>query len=255
VKHIYADDGRILTSPKELEPLLRGSFPAFSKILGHIRFFYMADEIWDGRTSLVFKTIGEPIAAITLDDGTFHISIASEDFHIADENILDTVYDTLKKNAPAEQRRPYEQLTINLNDPNQFSCGRRCDLCLGSKKSDANNYSEKENFGYLNWLCYHNCCPKIEENRNIKRWDGVFNCPGCVETRKTKDCKYFPCPSEKGYADCVACGDYHSCEVFSDCHYPGQCNLGLTAEEVTSLVIPYSMKERLDIWRRDRKRK
>ena len=37
--HIYADDGRILTSPKELEPLLKSSFTAFSKLIGHIRFF------------------------------------------------------------------------------------------------------------------------------------------------------------------------------------------------------------------------
>lgn len=37
--HIYADDGRILTSPKELEPLLKGAFPAFSNTVGHIRFF------------------------------------------------------------------------------------------------------------------------------------------------------------------------------------------------------------------------
>ena len=52
--HHYADDGRILTPPKELEPMLKDSFPAFSKLLGHIRFFYMADEIWDGKSSLIF---------------------------------------------------------------------------------------------------------------------------------------------------------------------------------------------------------
>ena len=45
----HADDGRILTPPKELEPLLKDSFPAFSKLLGHIRFFYNANEIWDGK--------------------------------------------------------------------------------------------------------------------------------------------------------------------------------------------------------------
>ncbi len=38
--HFYADDGRILTPPKELEPQLKGAFPAFTKLLGHIRFFY-----------------------------------------------------------------------------------------------------------------------------------------------------------------------------------------------------------------------
>ena len=243
--YIYADDGRILTSPKELEPLLKGSFTAFSKLLGHIRFFYMADEIWDGKSSLIFSAGGEQLAAIMLDDGIFNIHISDEDFRIADETLLDIVFETLKKNIPSERHRPFEQLTVNLNEPNKFLCGRRCDLCLGSKKSDENDFSESENFGYINWLCYHNCVPNI----NVERWDGVFNCPGCAETRKTKDCRYFPCPTEKGYANCVECGKYHSCDVYRDSHYPGQCNLGITAEEVTKLVIPYCDKERLDIFR------
>jgi len=243
--HHYADDGRILTPPKELEPMLKGSFSAFIKIVGHIRFFYVVDEIWDGKSSLVFHADREQLISITLDDGIFYIHIADKDIQITDETLLDSVFEALKKNVPSVNCRPFEQLTVNLNDPNQFSCGRRCDLCLGSKKSDKNNFSKDENFGYLNWLCYHNCVPGID----IERWDGVFTCPGCVETRKTKDCKYFPCPTEKGYANCVECGKYHSCDIYNDCHYPGQCSLGLTADEITSLVIPYSGKERLDILR------
>jgi len=243
--HHYADDGRILTPPKELEPLLKGSFPAFSKLLGHIRFFYMADEIWDGKSSLIFNGGGEPLAAIAIDDGVFYIHIANEDFLIADEALLDSVFEILKKTVPIDWHRPFEQLTVNLNDPNQYPCGRRCDLCLGSKNSNEKDFSESENFGYLNWLCYHNCISGID----IERWDGVFNCAGCVETRKTKDCRYFPCPTEKGYANCVECGEYHSCDVYRDSHYPGECNLGLTAKEVTSLIMPYCVKERLDIWR------
>ena len=206
--HFFADDGRILTPPKELEPLLKTSFPAFSKLLGHIRFFYIADEIWDGKTSLIFNAGGEQLAAMTLDDGVFNVYIADEVFQIADDSLLGTVFETLRKAVPSDRRRPFEQLTINLNDQNQFPCGRRCDLCLGSKKSDDHNFSESENFGYMNWVCYHNCVPGFD----IERWDGVFTCPGCAETRKTKDCKYFPCPTEKGYANCVECGKYHSCE-------------------------------------------
>jgi len=54
LKHHYADDGRIMTPPRELEPLLKGSFPAFYEIIGHIRFFYIADENWNGEASLIF---------------------------------------------------------------------------------------------------------------------------------------------------------------------------------------------------------
>jgi len=63
----HADDGRILTPPKELKPLLKDTFPAFFKTLGHIRFFYVADEIWDGKSSLIFDTRGVQLAAVTLE--------------------------------------------------------------------------------------------------------------------------------------------------------------------------------------------
>ncbi len=241
----YADDGRILTPPRELEPQLRGAFQAFSKLLGHIRFFYMADEIWDGRSSLAFNAGGVTLASVTINNGAFKIHIGKENRKVVDEASLAPVFDILKEAIPPAHRRPLDQLIIPLNDPNQFPCGRRCDLCLGSKNSDKSNYSPSENFGYMNWVCYHGCVPGIE----VERWDGVFTCPGCAETRKTTDCKYYPCPTEKGCKSCVECGEYHSCEVFSGCHYPGQCNLGITAEEVTSLVIPYASKERLDILR------
>ncbi len=193
----------------------------------------------------MFKSGGKVLAAISLGDGYFNIHIGEETFKTIDESSLRSIIEKLQAFASPDWRRPTEQLMLRMNDLNQFPCGRRCDLCLGSKNSDKSNYSKSENFGYMNWVCYHNCVPNVEVNR----WDGVFNCPGCVETRKTKDCKYFPCPAEKGYSSCIECGKYHSCEVFRDCHFPGQCNLGITAEEVTSLVIPYAARERLDMLR------
>ena len=241
--HHYADDGRILTPPKELEPLLKGSFQAFSKLIGHIRFFYIADEIWDGKSLLIFDVDGEQLTAITLDDGVFDVHIADKDFRIADETLLDTIFETLKKTVPPDRYRPFEQLTVNPND-NEYSCGYRCDLCLGNKRYNENDFSGSEKFDYMNWVCYHNCVPNVSIERNVHN---KSVCPGC--DAKKNDCGFFTCPTEKGYANCVECGEYHTCDVYRDCHYPGQCNLGLTAGEVTNLVVPYSMKERLDILR------
>ena len=121
--YIKADDGRILISPRELKLLLKGSFTAFIHILAHIRFYYMADEIWNGRSSLVFEADGEKLAAITLNDGAFNISFAGETFQITDETMNSIVYDRIEKTTPSEQRRPFAQLTMNLNDSNQFACG------------------------------------------------------------------------------------------------------------------------------------
>ena len=102
----------------------------------------------------------------------------------------------------------------------------------------------------MNWVCYHDC---IEVK--VERFDDVFKCPRChaLRTRKVvyedkNGCKAFDCLSEKGYSNCAECGEYHSCEVFQGCHHPAQCNLGITAEEVTKLVIPYATKERLDYY-------
>ena len=246
MKHSTADDGRILTPPTELEPLLKGAFPAFSKLLGHIRFFYMADEIWDGKSSLVFRVGGEPLAAVILSDGSFNVLIAGEDFRIAEESMLDNVFAVLKKTAPLGYHRPSAQLTVNP-DPNVFPCGYRCDLCLGSKEYDDNNLSDSDNFAYMNWVCYHGCVPGIEIEHPPTGEIGVFRCSGCTQNNN-KFCECNTCSEEKGVANCVECGDYHSCDVYRDSHYAGQCNLGITAEEVTKLVIPYCMTERLDFY-------
>ena len=243
-----ANDGRILTPPKELKPLLKDAFSSFYKLLGHIRFLYVADEIWDGKSSLVFNADGKQLAAITIGDGYINVQIANEDFRIVNETALDDIFGALKKNATDNQRRPHEQLTI---DPDGCLCCWRCDLCLGSKESDEKNFTADENFGYMNWLCYHDCIPE-----KVDRFDGVFKCPGCRAIRTNKGvwenwegCKAFICLSTKGHANCAECGEYHSCDVFYDCHHPAQCNLGINAEEITKLVIPYATKERLDYYR------
>lgn len=245
--HHYADDGRVLTPPKALEPLLKSAFAAFSKLLGHIRFFYMADEIWDGKSSLVFSADGDQLAAITLDDGAFYVHIANKDFRIVGEALLDSVFKVLKETAPTGCHRPFEQLTAHP-DPKVFPCGYRCDLCLGSKRYNENGFSESDNFAYMNWVCYHNCVPGIDIERPPADDKGIFYCSGC-NLKRNKFCRGFTCSRSKGYADCVECGEYHSCDVYRDSHYAGQCNLGITAMEVTNLVIPYCMKERLDVIR------
>jgi hypothetical protein len=62
--HHYADDGRVMTPPSELQLLLKDAFRAFSKLLGHIRLFYMADEIWDGQVVITFNAHGEHLDEI-----------------------------------------------------------------------------------------------------------------------------------------------------------------------------------------------
>ena len=250
MNHHYAEDGRIMTPPKELEPILKASFSAFSKIIGHLRFFYRADEIWDGKSSLVFSADGERLAAIILNEGTFDIHIKDEVFQIVDEALLDTVFQKLKETVGSELQRPFEQQTMNMDDATKFPCGYRCDMCLLKEKDNKNDFSESNKFPYLNWLCYHNCVPGIDIEKPVPDYQRDWACPGCASSPWKKECRYFICPTEKGYESCIECGEYHTCEVQREGHYSGQCNLGMTADEVTCLVIPYCMKERFDIFRK-----
>jgi hypothetical protein len=52
--HHYADDGRVMTPPSELEPLLKDAFPAFSKLLGH-----MQDALLARKNPLTYKNNAE----------------------------------------------------------------------------------------------------------------------------------------------------------------------------------------------------
>ena len=239
----YADDGRILTPPKELVSLLKDSFPAFLKVLGHIRFFYMADEIWDGISLLVFKSKDNHLATIMLHNGFFNIHISTKKLRIDDEALIKYVFEILKQ-ANTPFLRPLEQRTAHP-DPNVFACGYRCDLCLGYQCYNKNEFSESDHFAYLNWVCYHNCVPGIEIEKPPANDKGIFRCSGCNKNRN-KFCRSYICSREKGFVNCAECGAYHSCDVYKGSHYAAQCNLGITAEEITKLVIPYCMKERLD---------
>ena len=235
--HFYSDDGRVLTPPKELEPQLRGAYSAFYKLLGHIRFFYAADEIWDGKASLAFCAGGEPLTAITLEEGAFSINIAKENVRIVDESGLNAVFRLLENAASFNQRRPAEQLSVDLAE---YPNGIRCDLCLIEKRHNENDYEGCRKFAVMD----HNCYYGVKDG-----WGkGVFS-PSYCEGKQGCYTKTYACLSKKGVSDCLACGEYHSCDACGVGHHPGECNLGITAEEVTHLIIPYCEVERLDLLR------
>ena len=232
--HFYTDDGRILTPPKELKPLLRDSFSAFYNLIGHIRFFYVADEIWDGKASLIFNTDGEQLAAITLDNGGFSVRIADNHFQVLDESALDVVVNMLHKTATVNQRRPEEQLYADLDE---YPSGIRCDMCLlHFSNNNENDFAGSRKFPVMDRHCYYG----VEEG-----WgETVFSLSKC----DGKQCyaKTYVCLEKRGYKNCLECGEYRTCSECGVGHNPGECNLGITAEEVTNLILPYCEIERLD---------
>ena len=238
MKHFTTDDGRILTPPKELEPLLKGSFPAFFNLLGHIRFFYVADEIWNGKDSLIFSINDGQLAAITLGDSSFDISIGIHVHHIFDETTdLNDVFDALRETA-SFYRRPKDQLDVDLDE---YPNGIRCDLCLLYKENNIdNNFAGNKKFPIMDHNCYYGVKEGWGET-TFSTWtcngkDGCFT-------------KTYACLKSKDFKNCLECGKYRACDDCGVGHNPGECNLGITAEEVTNLIIPYCDVERLDYMR------
>ena len=229
----YSKDGRILTPPKELSPLLSGAYPAFFKLLGHIRFFYMVDEIWDGKSTLVFSATDEKLAVIMLYDSYFTVSVVDIELKIVDETLLPDVFKALDKTTIG--RRPPEQLTANLD---KYPNGIRCDLCQNNTDNNKDDFSGKRKFHVMDRNCYFG----VNEGWGEAAEFSPITCDGKGHCYTNT----LPCLLKNGFQNCLQCGKYHICGNCGCGHDPGECNLGITADEVTNLIIPYCEIERLD---------
>ena len=235
-------NGRVLTPPKELKPLLKGAYPAFYKFLGHIRFFYVADELWDGKASLVFRQL----AALSLEDGAFHVRIGDESFQVMDESQLEAIYNELKKAATPSQCRPADQLAVDLDE---YPNGIRCDLCLLFKGQNENNdFAGNRKFPVMDRNCYYGVQEGWGEHDLNLTEVSTWTCEG-MDGCYTKTLACLKKKKKKGVNNCLECGKYRTCGKCGVGHNPGECNLGITAEEVTNLIIPYCEVERLDLLR------
>ena len=90
----------------------------------------------------------------------------------------------------------------------------------------------------------HNCYYGVKEGWGETKFS-TWTCngkDGCFT-------KTYACLEKKGVKNCLECGKYHTCDDCGVGHNPGECNLGITAEEVTNLIIPYCDVERLDYLR------
>ena len=231
----HADDGRILTPPKELKPLLKDAYSVFYILLGHIRFFYVVDEIWNGKDFVVFKTAEDVLASIKLHEASFCITIATETFNVMDESLFNIICVTLTKTASANLRRPLEQLSVDLDE---YPSGVRCDMCLCSKAHNENDLSGKEKFAIMD----HNCYFGVSEG-----WGAGEFSPVICQNKEWCYPSTYACLEKKGHKNCLECGEYHTCNSCGVGHEPGQCNLGITADEITSLILPYCEMERLEL--------
>ena len=278
MNYLTTDDGKKLLPPGELEPMLKGAFPAFIHLIGYIRFNYVMDEIWTPGTNtgklsayqneLKFRRGGKTLVTLYARDGFFKVVlILGKDERVKFEERKSEFSDAIRK--IYDDTHTYHDgkwLGIDVFDntliddiirllrmkrkpnrkPASFSldeatpCGVRCDLCLINVQNNQNGYAGSELFHEMDWRCYHDDREeRIDQKKTV--------CQGC-DSRKN-ECPTHLCLAEKGISSCLKCGDYHSCGKSGVGVDPGMCNLGISADDVTRCILPYCSKERLDYFK------
>jgi hypothetical protein len=244
----------------EVKSMLKSATQAWVDIVGYIRTHYVMDELFDGKNELKFRRSGKTLVTFYIREGYFTILIIygkkeralfeerqaefpqyltdyyknSKTFHdgkwmfidVYDESLSEALIHMLQiKKKPNRQPEDLSQAVLG-------KCGNRCDLCLLNEK---NNIKEKGNllFQQGDCRCYHSAKP--EDERDYSQ----IICKGCYD-----DCAVVKCVKAKQYNSCIEC-DYRNCNVdTNNFTNPGECNLGLSNEDLERFVLPYCGKER-----------
>ena len=269
---------RAIKPYEQVEATLKQADSAWDKLVGHIRFFYSMDELWDeGKpgsdygNELKFRCGGKTLVTLYLRDNYFEICLVFGKneraiFEEQQETFVQAIRDRYNKAKTFHdgkwiyfkitdltliddiirmlhiKRKPNRKKDL-LALPAEYPCGVRCDLCLINIKNNQNDFEGSKMFHEMDWNCYHD--PDIEERVDYTK----RTCAGC-EARKDEDCQTHNCLLEKGFSSCVKCGEHHTCGKNGNIISAGRCNIGLSREDVTHCVIPYCGKERLDYWKK-----
>lgn len=247
----------VYTKPSDFKEKLGDSFDAFADLIRFIRVNYVMDELWDGKEILKFQRSKKTLVTLCLKENCFNTLIifgkaeravfdeareqfsaficghydSSNTFHdgkwmfidIKDSTYLHEIIELLKI-----KKKPNRK--INISKVEFGKCGQRCDQCLLYAK---NNETERGNieFHERDWKCYHS-----EEETRVDFTNNI--CPGCCHNGPDS-CPEKICLREKGYNNCVQCDEYATCRKNSHEFDPAACNLGISADDITRIVLPY----------------
>jgi hypothetical protein len=258
----------ILTSPGDFETLLGEAYPAFIRLVGYIRVHYVMDEIWNGTNNLKFKKGGKSLVALELKEGKFNALViygkveceAFEQQRGEFSSYIQGYYDNSRVYHDGkwmfidvtnmEQAEEIIRMLHIKKKPNRKAsmlslegagkCGNRCDLCALYISNNENGKADNKLFHELDWKAYHIEGEKRADYTSITCKGCCGMCSGTIE-----------CIKNKGYDHCGQC-DFRHCTAEGEHIHgydPGKCNLGLSADEVTRIIIPYIGKERYE-WAR-----
>ncbi len=247
---------------EEIAPLLGTSKAAWEKLVGYIRVFYMMNELWDeGKpdssycNALKFRYGSKTLVTLYVRDGFFKVNLVfgkgerakfeeqqatfpaylrklyadTQSYHdgkwlwidVRDSVIIDDIIHLLHI-----KRKPNRKSAVISFSPQSERCTNRCDICLLYLN---NNETQDERFEFHkgDYRCCHAADPDKGNNDSSNICDG-----------RRDNYEVVRCAAEKGLSDCSQC-NYHACNINTNNFInPGRCDLGLTAEDVTRLIIP-----------------
>lgn len=236
------------------------SVDAWVKLVGHIRVYYKMDELWDGKDELKFRCAGKTFVTLYLRKGYFTVLLiygkAEREVFEAEANTYPTVLRNLFETSHTYHDGKWMSLDVqdssvipdlirmltikkkpnrkmeNLKNAFVGCCGNRCDQCLLYVENGG--IESRKLFAEGDHKCYWH------EDEPMNDYTNMI-CPGCHD-----DCSVRQCAKDKGYALCIECAEYPCSVVTNAFTSPGRCNMGLTAEDVTLFVLPYSGRERFE---------
>ena len=201
-------------------------------LVGHMREYYYVDKLWDGE-AVTFCSNGDPFVKMILaaDHVTVRFIDNGNEQSAAELTELAYVDETIK--AINEKRPPDRELPVENRVV--APCGSRCDLCLlyvGSiEKQDRR---DEASLGFAK--CYGDGADY-----------SAVECGGCRADRSkprfNEHCDCAVCAEEKGVAWCPSCVETGCAKLATKGIIDiGQAIPGLTADEVTHLLLPYWTK-------------
>lgn len=231
---------------------------AWAELVGYVRLHYLMDEHWDGQ-SLKFRCSNKTFVTLHLLDDCVMVEMTLHQKECA-------IFEAIQHRFSAEMRSAYEQgrtpegafLRLRLTgrkglcgvkrllrvkrrhnrhaapipqDAPASCCGNRCDQCLLFEE----NVRREDRRAELTLALALAYGDPTDQRENL--------CGGCGVDRIGKmlnaNCTCVVCASQRGVGTCSSCPE-EACEHRQGRGvHPGLCTPGLTAREVTELIIPY----------------
>lgn len=242
-----------------LDSLDAGTREVWEYLVGYFRTHYVMDESWD-KGQMKFRRGGRTLVSLILKENEDKVvalvilgKAEREKFELVRDQYsayIQTYYDQCKTyydgkwmfidvvnldiakeiiRLIALKRKPNRKPLIDTNI--KPCCGSHCDHCLFNKA----NYEKEDrrielNLGFAK--CYGDTADYSQSS-----------CDGCDIVRGmvsiTGGCEKYLCAKEKNIADCSACPET-LCSKEKIGIVPGRCIPGLTAQEVTDFIMPYT---------------